>query len=417
MLSSTSIRRSATLLLVLFVALALCALSLTSSAQQPEQTPAPTPQSTPTPTPDPTQTPTVSPSPEILPAAPQSTPTEQTPAQPPAPTPTPQPQPQLPTEPSPALPAAPTSPETRPRTVTSEAQQTQPAENATGAPKPVLWHETNISSLDLYAGPGGDVVKPDLSRVTYVEDEQGGYSTKYRVRDGAGNIWVAKVGKEAQPETVSSRLVWAMGYYTDLTYLVPTLKIEGKGTFQNVRLEARPKGYKRLDNWKWENNPFVGTRELQGLKVLMLLLDNWDLKEANNRIVRVHNPETNQDELRYIISDLGATLGKTGGAISRSRNKPSDFEKAKFITGVRNNVVQFDYHGKDGSLVRDITVDQARWIGGLLAQLTDQQLNDAVRAANYDPEDAQLIVSTLRARIDALKNLPGGRQQVGSTSR
>src|SRR5215210_9459043 len=68
---------------------------------------------------------------------------------------------------------------------------------------PVLWREpTDISSRDLLLGPGGEEMKPDLSRVTFIKEETGGYSKKYRVRDGRGRVWVAKIGKEAQPETV-----------------------------------------------------------------------------------------------------------------------------------------------------------------------------------------------------------------------
>jgi len=77
----------------------------------------------------------------------------------------------------------------------------------------VLWRAPeDIPSRDLYLGPGGERMRPDLSRVTFVKDETGGYSTKFRVRDGAGREWVAKVGKEAQSETAAVRLVWAVGH-------------------------------------------------------------------------------------------------------------------------------------------------------------------------------------------------------------
>src|SRR5205807_6857018 len=75
---------------------------------------------------------------------------------------------------------------------------------------PVLWREpADITSRDLFLGPGGEEMKPDLSHVTFIEDEPGGYSVKFRVRDGAGNTWVAKLGNEAQTETAAVRLVWA----------------------------------------------------------------------------------------------------------------------------------------------------------------------------------------------------------------
>src|SRR5215467_13616583 len=138
----------------------------------------------------------------------------------------------------------------------------------------VLWREpTDIASRDLFLGEGGEAMKPDLGNVTFVRDETRSFSTKYRVKDGAGKEWVVKIGAEAQPETAATRLVWAAGYYTDITYLAPHVHIEGKGDFDNVRFEARGDGVKRLDQrWNWQKNPFVGSKELAGFKVLMALI-------------------------------------------------------------------------------------------------------------------------------------------------
>jgi hypothetical protein len=210
---------------------------------------------------------------------------------------------------------------------------------------PVLWRKpTDIALRDLYLGPGGRVMRPDLSRVTFIEEEKGGYSTKYRVRDGSGREWVAKIGKEAQSETSAVRLLWATGYETEINYLVPHVQIVGKGRFNNVRFEARPKNLKRLDNWKWNDNPFVGTREFQGLKVMMVLLNNWDIKDSNNKVLLVHNKTA--DELRYIISDLGATFGHAGNMpifwrFNRSRNNPVKYAKSHFVDAVKKNRVYF----------------------------------------------------------------------------
>ena len=64
--------------------------------------------------------------------------------------------------------------------------------------------------------------------------------------------------------------------------------IEGRGGFNvwDVRFERSDDGYKEEGLWPWAQNPFNGTRELQGLKVLMALINNWDLKTENNKIVR-----------------------------------------------------------------------------------------------------------------------------------
>ncbi|HEX9918753.1 MAG TPA: hypothetical protein VGA87_06285, partial [Pyrinomonadaceae bacterium] len=200
----------------------------------------------------------------------------------------------------------------------SEKQKGRPAGT------PVLWQEPqDISSRNLFLGPGGARMRPNVRRLTFIKEEKGGWSKKYRVRDAAGRVWVAKVGKEAQSETASTRLLWAAGYMTEITYLVPRVTIPGKGTFQNVRFEARPENIEREGDWKWEENPFVGTRELQGFKVLMVLLNNWDTKDENNVLLAV--PTQGGTQLRYAISDLGATLGDTGKwpllwRFTRSRN-------------------------------------------------------------------------------------------------
>lgn len=281
---------------------------------------------------------------------------------------------------------------------------------------PVLWREpSDIASRDLLHGPGGERMKPDLSRITFVREEKGGYSKKYRIKDGRGRTWVAKIGKEAQSETAAVRLVWAAGYVSEINYLVPRLTIEGKGTFENVRLEARPENVDRVEEWQWISNPFAGKRELQGLKVLMALMENWDLKDSNNRILAVRNG--NRNELQYVVSDLGTTFGKTGGqkspmafirSIKGSRNEPEDYVKDEFIDEVEGNTVRLDYSGKNESLMRDISIADARWIGGWLARLSDRQIQDAFRAANYTPEEVRMLSGAVRKRITQLVNLKPG---------
>lgn len=277
---------------------------------------------------------------------------------------------------------------------------------------PILWRApTNISTRNLFLGPGGNAMKPDLRRVKFIKEEMGGYSKKFRIEDGAGREWVAKVGKEAQSETAAVRLVWATGYETEVNYLVPRLTIPGKGTFENVRLEARPKNEKRLDEWQWKQNPFVGSRELQGLKVLMLLLSNWDIKDSNNEIISVKGA----GQLRFIISDLGATFGKTGSLplvwrFTRSRNNPEDYEKASFVEDVDGGLVDFHYGGRQREIFKDITVEQARWIGNLLGRLSPGQIKDAFRAAHYDREDQAILTRSVLRRINQLRALSRERE-------
>jgi hypothetical protein len=281
----------------------------------------------------------------------------------------------------------------------------------------VLWRaHSDVSALDLFAGPGGEEMRPQAP-FTFVKEEKGGYSKKYRVRDAKGRVWVAKLGKEAQPETAVTRLVWAAGYPVEVTYLFPCVQIvnapkprkkveqcEGKG-YANVRFEARPENVRRLDNWSWNENPFKGTKEFAGLVVMMGLLNNWDLKDENNKVVHVPG-EGGQGELRYIISDLGATFGKTGNFITHSRNEPEKYVKTGFVDKVEGGYVRFDYSGKNGGLFDAVTVEQARWIGDILSRLSEEQVKDAFRAANYKPEQVEALAQEVMGRINSLKTLP-----------
>jgi hypothetical protein len=273
---------------------------------------------------------------------------------------------------------------------------------------PVMWRDPgDISSRDLFLGPGGTAMRPDLRKITFIKEEKGGWSKKYRVRDASGREWVAKLGKEAQSETSAVRLLWGMGYLTEVNYLVPRVTIPGKGTFQNVRFEARPEEWDRVEEWKWKQNPFVGKAEYQGLKVMMALINNWDLKDSNNQIVYVKN---SGPQLQYIISDLGATFGHASTTplfwrFTRSRNDPTKYARSEFFEKVKGDRVVLHFGGKNRGLLKDISVNDALWTGRLLAQLSDRQIKDAFRAANYTPSQINLLAGEVMNRRDELLSL------------
>jgi len=291
--------------------------------------------------------------------------------------------------------------------VTAGAQENQRVEKATQPlGTPLLWREpSDIVSRNLYLGPGGEAMKPNLSKVTLVEEKESASAAKFRVRDGSGREWMIKVGGEAQAEVAASRIIWAVGYYTDVTYLAPRVEIAGKGIFENVRFEARSKAIKRLEEWMWDDNPFVGTNEFQGLKVLLALLENWNLKNENTKILFVREDEAGRSELRYIISDFDVKLDKTGISPSVWHATPGKPPAAQFIGKIKDNLIEFGYSGKHKERLSGITVAQARWIGAWLARLGNQQLRDAFRAGNYNADEIQYLERTVRARIDELAGL------------
>jgi hypothetical protein len=266
--------------------------------------------------------------------------------------------------------------------------------------KEVMWEPVNIVEQDLFWGPGGRQLQPILAKSEYIGRQSGGNNPKHRIKDGAGREWVAKIADESQPETAAVRLLWAIGYKTEINYLVPKLEIAKMGNFKNVRFEARPDNIKRLDRWSWNDNPFVGTPEFEGLKIMMAMFNNWDLKDENNVILQRGN------EQYYVISDLGASFGKLANKSEsrsgRSVNKPEHYAQSNFIKQVRDEVIEFDYRGQADYLVKGIKIEHGRWLADLLLQLTDKQIENAFRAANYDAEEVKLLAQAFRSRIKEL---------------
>ena len=186
-----------------------------------------------------------------------------------------------------------------------------------------LWHDPiDIPSLNLAWGQGGKRHAPRRDAVyKFLKEDLGGSTTKFYVEDDEGVEWLVKVGNEARGETAATRLVWAMGFFTDEDYFLAELHVVGmpnlhrksktisrNGTIRRARLERREHGEKKVGNWQWSDNPYLNTRELNGLRVLMALLNNWDLKTSNNKIY-----EEKDGDLRYVVSDLRRKLRKNRG--------------------------------------------------------------------------------------------------------
>jgi hypothetical protein len=291
-------------------------------------------------------------------------------------------------------------------------------------PIPIMWREpTDVESRDLFYGIGGKENEPDPSGVyTLVDRITKGTQPKLVVDDDKGRRWVLKTGPEARPETTATRIVWAAGYYVDQDYYKPEVHIVGKDTFleTDVRFERFEPAETDLGHWKWDSNPFAGTRELDGLKVLVALLRDVDVKDQNNQIRRVVSDGAAADV--YYLSDLGATLGSTGtvwNKIPFFRNLPADrlnhkaakadpesFLHGKLIKKAEDDKVVFSARRSSvAGVLHGVSVENARWMGGILGRISDTQLSDAFRAGGFNDDETRVYVSVLRDRINELRSL------------
>jgi hypothetical protein len=76
---------------------------------------------------------------------------------------------------------------------------------------------------------------------------------------------------------------------------------------------------------------------------------------------------------------------------------------------VENGKLDFDVKGKNRGLYEDITVAHGRWLADLLLQLSDQQILDAFRAANYTSAEAEIFRSAVKRRINELDKATASR--------
>ena len=295
----------------------------------------------------------------------------------------------------------------------------------------VIWRDPgDAASLNLLYGAGGQEHAPNpQGTFTFEQEDLAETSPKFDVEDDQRVQWRVKLGAEPQSETAATRLLWAAGYFVDEDYYVaelkvdklPTLKrgqefVSAHGVVHNARLERRTKARKKLGTWDWFDNPFLGTRELNGLRVMMSLLNNWDLSTLNNSIYEVNG------ERQYAVSDAGATFGNTGNNFTRSKSVPKDYEASTFVEKAALDFVDFVLHSRpfllgavDVNNYRDRTrMEQvtkhipradAVWLGQRLSKLSEDQIRDAFRAAGYAPAEIEMLTRTVRKRIAELAAL------------
>lgn len=289
----------------------------------------------------------------------------------------------------------------------------------------LLWRDPGrVEALDLVNGVGGSARAPHAP-FHFIEEDMTGSNPKIKVRDAQGREWSVKWSEEAKPEVFASRLAWACGYIAQPEYFVATGRIVGAkktrraranvqpdGSFRGARFQLRTKWPKFLkhDSWAWTYNPFVGTKELNGLKVLMMLTSNWDNKDArdidrDSNLAIFEASKYPRREYLYFVADWGASMGKWGRVYSRSKWDCKGYteQTPSLVKGVQNGVVDWGYTGQHTEdAVKGIRVTDVAWLMRYLGRITDTQLRAGLSASGATPGEAECFTQAVRARIDEL---------------
>ena len=296
-----------------------------------------------------------------------------------------------------------------------------------------IWHDPGpVEQLDLIHGPGGAQGAP-VPPFTYLEEHVTGSQPCVSVRDAHGRRWRVKWGPEVRSEAFGVRFAWACGYFAEVTHFMPSGRIENvrdlarargclddAGTFVEARFELQDEHVHALfeeHSWAWNDNPFLGTRELAGLKIVVMLLSNWDTKDrrdvarGSNTAIFEHCVGRWRREARYLITDWGGSMGRWGSNIvTRGRWDAEAFEAQApaFVSGIADGCVNFGYAGqRTVDIATGITIEHARWFVQRASGLREAQLRDALLASGATEDESERFTRAILQRIRHLRDTVG----------
>jgi hypothetical protein len=277
-------------------------------------------------------------------------------------------------------------------------------------------------------GPGGRDGAP-RPPFTFVEEHLAGSQPCVAVRDANRRLWRVKWGHEVRPESFAVRMAHALGFFAEVTHYVEGGVIDGADgltrakdcidadcRFHEARFELEDREVRMHfgeHSWSWNDNPFIGTPQLSGLKLLVMLVSNWDTKDqrdvarGSNTAIFEHRVSRWSREARYLITDWGGAMGKWGtNVVSRGRWDPDGFEAQtpQFVTGVREDeIVTFGYVGqRTADVAYDIPVDHVRWFHQHASRLTEAHLREGLLASGANEDEATRFARAILDRIAQL---------------
>jgi hypothetical protein len=286
----------------------------------------------------------------------------------------------------------------------------------------LLWIDPgDVASYDFTYGIGGSESQPQPP-FEFVNEDFSGTSKKINVTDAQGTKWNLKWGHEPRPSVFCTRLLWALGYFVETEYFVPkgrvndvhglkraAVKVSKDGSFIDARFQLRSDSRKYLEgqHWTWTKNPFVGTPQLQGLKIMLLLVSNWDTKEPNLSIFEDNS--TGVHRYLYMDDDWGASLGKWGNRFTWSKWDCKGFaeQTRNFVKRDVNGSLQWGFVGKNQEEVTSVSVQDVQWLLQYLGRVTDEQIRTGLATSGATPKEVECFARSLRDRIEQLQQVSG----------
>ena len=263
---------------------------------------------------------------------------------------------------------------------------------------------------------GGNTPK-FLCKILKVESLDGQVQTADQIKDDPLKVKFGDNNREVYAEIISTRLLWALGFYTDAWYTIrvdctncPADPETGSGPrgdhiFKEASIVRKFPGHKMYEDgkpdegWSWKELEQLNQRpsyEKDGLKLMAAFISHSDNKPPQQRLVcddvnveaTSHPAKVTCNNSMMVVQDVGSTFGSGGAFTNNTTAKINLHEWTR--KPVWNKVgaagdsnppqCQATLHksltAKDGLDNPTISEEGRRFTAGLMCQLSDQQITD-----------------------------------------
>jgi hypothetical protein len=285
--------------------------------------------------------------------------------------------------------------------------------------KAQIWVPTNVSEMDLRAGPQGAGAFPPNAAVVcdYVEKQAlPGTTPKFDCAVSKGDVVKVRYGAtngKVQGAVLATRLLWALGFGADRLYPVRVTcrgcssdpwtkreRVDGQQVFDPAAIERKPKGHEMKSEhkggWGWpeldlidEQQGGASVAQRDGLKLLAVFMQHTDTKTEQERLLCLPKGRTNDggcDEPFMMLHDVGLTFGQAN-AFNRTSVGSVNFDQWSKTPIWKDAAACVGHLSKSNTgTLGDPKISEAgrQFLADLLVQLTDRQLHDLFDVARVD---------------------------------
>jgi len=175
-----------------------------------------------------------------------------------------------------------------------------------------------------------------------------------------------------------------------------------------ANVQPEQPGLNSIGPWDFGQLDHVDRRELRGAGLLAAWLGWFDTRFDNTRLRIAHRGDIT--ELVHYFSDLGGVLGQTSGLLFSRGELPNafpwTFTRPPLWQGPQHMARPLRLTGYKPVASTPpfdaMTLDDARWMGRLIAQLTPEQILQALIASGFDSGEVRLYSEKLISRRDQM---------------